>query len=212
VPLHRGAALLGLLGSSSNARFCLRLLVLPLSYAPTGLLLFLFFVIQLSPSMPLLVVAHVPATATPIGISEDELIPISSRPSFPIHLLILLRPAQQPDLTLNILLVIVSSFYIFISTFHDAQLINYWIGYLYLLVKQSSMLNGRLLFSTSTSKIDTTDSNKLEKAKGPPQNEVADTKIFRTLASYLWMKDNPEFRLRVLTALAFLVGAKVRSQ
>ncbi|KAE8039449.1 hypothetical protein FH972_011859 [Carpinus fangiana] len=73
----------------------------------------------------------------------------------------------------------------------------------------SSMLNGRLLFSTSTSKIDTTDSNKLEKAKGPPQNEVADTKIFRTLASYLWMKDNPEFRLRVLTALAFLVGAKV---
>jgi ATP-binding cassette subfamily B (MDR/TAP) protein 7 len=71
------------------------------------------------------------------------------------------------------------------------------------------MLNGRLLFSTKT---DTTDSNKLEKAKGPPQNEVADTKIFRTLASYLWMKDNLEFRLRVVTALAFLVGAKVSGQ
>jgi ATP-binding cassette subfamily B (MDR/TAP) protein 7 len=34
-------------------------------------------------------------------------------------------------------------------------------------------------------------------------------KILRTLASYIWMKDNPEFRLRVVTALAFLVGAKV---
>uniref|UniRef100_A0A2P2JNH8 ABC transmembrane type-1 domain-containing protein n=1 Tax=Rhizophora mucronata TaxID=61149 RepID=A0A2P2JNH8_RHIMU len=34
-------------------------------------------------------------------------------------------------------------------------------------------------------------------------------KILRTLASYIWMKDNPEFRLRVVAALAFLVGAKV---
>ncbi|KAJ0076101.1 hypothetical protein Patl1_35077 [Pistacia atlantica] len=34
-------------------------------------------------------------------------------------------------------------------------------------------------------------------------------KILRTLASYLWMKDNVEFRLRVITALGFLVGAKV---
>lgn len=127
VPLHRGAAL-GLLGSSSNARFCLQVLVLPLSYAPTVLILFVFFFViqqstnQLSPSTPLLVVAHVLWTAAPPtgGISEDELISISSRPSFPIHLLLLLfllPPAEQPDLTLNILLVIVSSFYYFISTF-----------------------------------------------------------------------------------------------
>ncbi|MED6204420.1 ABC transporter B member 25 [Stylosanthes scabra] len=34
-------------------------------------------------------------------------------------------------------------------------------------------------------------------------------KILRTLASYLWMKDNPEFRFRVVAALGFLVGAKV---
>ncbi|XP_052302425.1 ABC transporter B family member 25, mitochondrial isoform X3 [Populus trichocarpa] len=39
--------------------------------------------------------------------------------------------------------------------------------------------------------------------------QVADTKILRTLASYLWMEDNPEFRLRVVLALGFLVGAKV---
>lgn len=79
------------------------------------------------------------------------------------------------------------------------------------------MLNGRLLFSTSTSKSDSSDANKnnataalkLEKPNAPPVNQVADVKILRTLASYLWMKDNPEFRLRVLTALAFLVGAKV---
>ncbi|XP_017983673.1 PREDICTED: ABC transporter B family member 25, mitochondrial isoform X2 [Theobroma cacao] len=34
-------------------------------------------------------------------------------------------------------------------------------------------------------------------------------KILRTLAGYLWMKDNLEFRLRVMTALGFLVGAKL---
>lgn len=39
--------------------------------------------------------------------------------------------------------------------------------------------------------------------------QVGDVQIFRTLASYLWMKDNYEFRLRVITALGFLVGAKV---
>ncbi|XP_011041751.1 PREDICTED: ABC transporter B family member 25, mitochondrial-like isoform X2 [Populus euphratica] len=46
----------------------------------------------------------------------------------------------------------------------------------------------------------------------PPLNiyqQLADMKILRTLASYLWMKDNPEFRLRVLLALGFLLVAKV---
>ncbi|KAL9261405.1 ABC transporter B family member 25-like protein [Drosera capensis] len=40
-------------------------------------------------------------------------------------------------------------------------------------------------------------------------NQVADTKILSTIAKYLWLKDNLEFRLRVLTALGFLIGAKV---
>lgn len=76
------------------------------------------------------------------------------------------------------------------------------------------MLNGRLLFSTSNSNSDTNQNDataapKLEKTKLPPQNQVTDTKILRTLASFLWMKENLEFRLRVLAALAFLVGAKV---
>ncbi|KAG7949230.1 hypothetical protein I3843_13G051200 [Carya illinoinensis] len=79
---------------------------------------------------------------------------------------------------------------------------------------RSSMLNGRLLFSTSNSNSDTNQNDataapKLEKTKLPPQNQVTDTKILRTLASFLWMKENLEFRLRVLAALAFLVGAKI---
>ncbi|KAL9252784.1 ABC transporter B family member 25-like protein [Drosera capensis] len=40
-------------------------------------------------------------------------------------------------------------------------------------------------------------------------NQVADTKILSTIAKYLWLKDNLEFRLRVLAALGFLIGAKV---
>ncbi|KAL6957440.1 ABC transporter B member 25 [Sarracenia purpurea var. burkii] len=39
--------------------------------------------------------------------------------------------------------------------------------------------------------------------------QVADTKILSTLVKYLWMKDNFEFRLRVIAALGFLVGSKV---
>lgn len=40
-------------------------------------------------------------------------------------------------------------------------------------------------------------------------DEISNMKILSTLAKYLWNKDNMEFRLRVLTALGFLVGAKV---
>lgn len=75
------------------------------------------------------------------------------------------------------------------------------------------MLNGRVLFSSSASS--NPNANKENAAKKSvasaklEEKQVADTKILRTLASYLWMKDNLEFRLRVMTALAFLVGAKV---
>ncbi|KAL0537564.1 hypothetical protein IC582_026543 [Cucumis melo] len=75
------------------------------------------------------------------------------------------------------------------------------------------MLNGRLVFSTSSA-------NGSEAASSPrgtnikpvskgSESQVADTKILRTLASYLWMKDNSEFRFRVIMALGFLVGAKI---
>lgn len=78
---------------------------------------------------------------------------------------------------------------------------------------QGHMLNGRLVFSTSSA-------NGSEAASSPrgtnikpvskgSESQVADTKILRTLASYLWMKDNSEFRFRVIMALGFLVGAKV---
>ncbi|KAL0458961.1 UNVERIFIED_CONTAM: ABC transporter B family member 25 [Sesamum latifolium] len=44
---------------------------------------------------------------------------------------------------------------------------------------------------------------------GASGEQVADTKIIATLAKYLWMKDNVEFRLRVIAALGLLIGAKV---
>ncbi|KAL0887111.1 hypothetical protein Bca101_011094 [Brassica carinata] len=80
------------------------------------------------------------------------------------------------------------------------------------LVQRSSMVNGRLLFSTSTPKPDQ-EANKSKQIKTVVASEsgsaMADMKILRTLAGYLWMRDNPEFRFRVVTALGFLVGAKV---
>ncbi|XP_022729321.1 ABC transporter B family member 25, mitochondrial isoform X2 [Durio zibethinus] len=77
-----------------------------------------------------------------------------------------------------------------------------------------SMLNGRLLFSSSAS---SNDDDKSQNKASPSasasslteKRQAADMKILRTLAGYLWMKDNLEFRLRVMTALGFLVGAKL---
>ncbi|XP_027333792.1 ABC transporter B family member 25, mitochondrial isoform X2 [Abrus precatorius] len=77
---------------------------------------------------------------------------------------------------------------------------------------RSSTLDGRALFSTSTKIDDGSQDQKVAStaAKSPPPREqVADMKILRTLASYLWMKDNLEFRVRVIAALGLLVGAKV---
>lgn len=45
-------------------------------------------------------------------------------------------------------------------------------------------------------------------SKGTEQS-IADIRILRTLAKYLWLKDNPEFRIRILVALGLLVGGKV---
>ncbi|CAA7398266.1 unnamed protein product [Spirodela intermedia] len=40
-------------------------------------------------------------------------------------------------------------------------------------------------------------------------DKIADMMIFRTLVKYLWAKDNMEYRLRFVTALVLLAGAKV---
>lgn len=81
------------------------------------------------------------------------------------------------------------------------------------LLQSSSTVDGRGFFSTSSSKPD--DGSQSQKkadsavVKSPPGGQISDAKIIRTLASYLWMKDNPEFRFRVVAALFLLVGAKV---
>ncbi|OMO82989.1 hypothetical protein CCACVL1_11604 [Corchorus capsularis] len=71
-----------------------------------------------------------------------------------------------------------------------------------------SMINGRLLFSSSASSNDD-DKAQTKASSVTDKQQVADMKILRTLAGYLWMKDNWEFRLRVMTALGFLIGAKL---
>ncbi|PNX63243.1 ABC transporter B family member mitochondrial-like, partial [Trifolium pratense] len=42
----------------------------------------------------------------------------------------------------------------------------------------------------------------------PGDGQIADIKILKSLASYLWIKDNLEFQFRVVAALFLLVGAK----
>lgn len=78
-------------------------------------------------------------------------------------------------------------------------------------MEQSSTVDGRVLFSTSTKSGNGSQNQKTASTvpKSPLSGQVADVKILRTLASYLWMKDNSEFRFRVVAALVLLVGAKV---
>ncbi|KAK2980408.1 hypothetical protein RJ640_025254, partial [Escallonia rubra] len=82
--------------------------------------------------------------------------------------------------------------------------------------KPGAMTNGYAMVSTSTSE-DATGTKKPAKqdqttavTKGEDAEEqVSNATILRTLAKYLWMRDNLEFRFRVLAALGFLIGAKV---
>ncbi|KAL3034956.1 hypothetical protein AAZX31_02G223200 [Glycine max] len=82
---------------------------------------------------------------------------------------------------------------------------------------RSSTVDGRALFSTSTKTDDGSQSQKAAASSTigksspppPPGGQAADVKILRTLASYLWMKDNLEFRVRIVAALGLLVGAKI---
>ncbi|KAM7521959.1 hypothetical protein LguiA_011861 [Lonicera macranthoides] len=81
--------------------------------------------------------------------------------------------------------------------------------------KPGSSPNGFALLSTSSGN-DVAGKKKSVKqeqttaiTKGGVSEEITNTKILSTLAKYLWMKDNLEFRLRVIAAIGFLVGAKV---
>ncbi|KAI3861368.1 hypothetical protein MKW98_000320 [Papaver atlanticum] len=54
---------------------------------------------------------------------------------------------------------------------------------------------------------------KIEKDKvvQKEKEQVADMRILKTLAKYLWLKDNYEFKLRVVLALGLLIGSKAGS-
>ncbi|CAH8322593.1 unnamed protein product [Eruca vesicaria subsp. sativa] len=70
----------------------------------------------------------------------------------------------------------------------------------------SSRVNARVLFfSTSTP---TPTPNPDHSKSNNQTNTTSSHKILRTISSYLWMKDNPELRFRVISALACLIGAK----
>nr|XP_043636379.1 ABC transporter B family member 25, mitochondrial-like [Erigeron canadensis] len=72
-----------------------------------------------------------------------------------------------------------------------------------------SVTNGFASLSTSSGAEGTKHKKEDVKNVASKGEEISNTKILSTLAKYLWMRDNVEFRLRVLTAFGFLVGAKV---
>lgn len=82
---------------------------------------------------------------------------------------------------------------------------------------ESSYLHQRnSFFATSAADISSakpvegssTQNHKVVK-KGSADEEITDVKIMRSLVQHLWLKDNLEFRMRVVLALGLLVGAKV---
>uniref|UniRef100_A0A1J3F8E6 ABC transporter B family member 23, mitochondrial n=1 Tax=Noccaea caerulescens TaxID=107243 RepID=A0A1J3F8E6_NOCCA len=69
-----------------------------------------------------------------------------------------------------------------------------------------SRVNSRVLFFSTSTPTPTPDQSA---SKSHTQIKTASSdKILRTIFSFLWMRDNPELRFRVITALACLVGAK----
>lgn len=78
-----------------------------------------------------------------------------------------------------------------------------------ILGQQVSQPNGFAQFSTEAKPVLKKEQTAPVKKAGAAEGQVPDAKIMATLAKYLWMKDNPEFRLRVVTALGLLIGAKV---
>lgn len=71
-------------------------------------------------------------------------------------------------------------------------------------------LKGYALLSTSSGDINGAKQVvKQNISRDAKVDQIPDMKMLTTLAKYLWSKDNLEFRLRVIAALGFLVGAKV---
>ena len=88
--------------------------------------------------------------------------------------------------------------------------------YSFLLPQQGYLHKAHALFSTSVGDMTAKPAGRTSKqlkndiaSKQSPDEQIADMKILRTLAKYLWLKDNAEFRFRVVMALGLLVGAKV---
>ncbi|KAK6128574.1 hypothetical protein DH2020_037684 [Rehmannia glutinosa] len=69
--------------------------------------------------------------------------------------------------------------------------------------------NGYSAYSTEANPASKQEQTTLVRKTGASEGQVSDTKIIATVAKYLWMKDNIEFRLRVIAALGLLIGAKV---
>ncbi|XP_026396056.1 ABC transporter B family member 25, mitochondrial-like [Papaver somniferum] len=76
----------------------------------------------------------------------------------------------------------------------------------------NSIHKGYAFFSSSAG--DTSNGKPVEKKienkiVQKEKEQAADIRILKTLAKYLWLKDNYEFKLRVVIALGLLIGSKV---
>ncbi|KAL6584383.1 ABC transporter B member 25 [Orobanche minor] len=74
---------------------------------------------------------------------------------------------------------------------------------------QGFLSSGNAFYSTEATPPPKQEKAMPLKKTGASEERIANTKIIATIARYLWMKDNFEFRLRVAAALGLLIGAKV---
>ncbi|KAK1397971.1 ABC transporter of the mitochondrion 3 [Heracleum sosnowskyi] len=78
--------------------------------------------------------------------------------------------------------------------------------------KRGFVPNAFALLTTSSGSGDTNGSKNTVLTKGDREDsdeQISNSRILATLAKSLWMKDNSDFRLRVVAALGLLIGAKV---
>ncbi|KAL8146784.1 ABC transporter B family member 25, mitochondrial-like [Apium graveolens] len=76
--------------------------------------------------------------------------------------------------------------------------------------KRGFVPNAIALISTSSGSGDTNGSiNTVLTKREDSDEQISNGRILATLAKSLWMKDNSEFRVRVVAALGLLIGAKV---
>ncbi|CAH8275030.1 unnamed protein product [Arabidopsis lyrata] len=71
-----------------------------------------------------------------------------------------------------------------------------------------SPVNARVVFFSTSTSAPNQDQDQTTTKSHKQINTTSSQKILRTISSYLWMKDNPELRFRVIAALACLLGAK----